>query len=195
MEKIKNKVMKVDYSKFFKRFIPLAIIFLLLGGAVAGFVLRTQISEVASYLNETECVDVHEIQGEEEGDGYKDIAITEPSEGADAFITIYVLILGALFCIYWLMTAACLYKSAHSSKMNGLFWLLCGLCGNIFAVLAFMVVRSLIRQRCIECGHWQMKGRWHCTECGAAMNKVCPECGGTCDLNDRYCSRCGKPLD
>ena len=126
MEKIKNKVMKVDYSKFFKRFIPLAIIFLLLGGAVAGFVLRTQISEVASYLNETEYVDVHEIQGEEEGDGYKDIAITEPSEGADAFITIYVLILGALFCIYWLMTAACLYKSAHSSKMNGLFWLLCG---------------------------------------------------------------------
>ena len=57
MEKIKNKVMKVDYSKFFKRFIPLAIIFLLLGGAVAGFILRTQISEVASYLNETEYVD------------------------------------------------------------------------------------------------------------------------------------------
>lgn len=52
--KIREKTLGTDFSKFFKRFLPLAIAMILLGGLAVGFGLRGQIWETITYLQETE---------------------------------------------------------------------------------------------------------------------------------------------
>ncbi len=49
MNKIKSSIMKMNFRKFFPRFIIISLVILIIGGAVTGFSLRTQISELIAY--------------------------------------------------------------------------------------------------------------------------------------------------
>lgn len=212
IHKIREKVLKINFRRFFKWFLPLAIVIVLLGGLAAGFGLRTQISKTISYHQQMERV--HGYDEENRGEYEKDAAsimyhdqkheadeffegplAKDMSSGMKVVLGAYGGICLLLFAAYWLATAAWLYKKAVLSKMNGLLWMIMGLLGNILAAALFLLVRSFIRQKCAACGHWQKPKRWFCTDCGAEMNRNCLKCGELCDMEATYCSRCGSLLE
>ena len=216
MNRIKDKVMKVNFTRFFKIFIPLAIVLALLGGVATGIGLHETMSESVGHAWQQDddggrmeqgnhdgnyergdngngtALPYHEGRGSSDDDFMEGMVMMEENDDVMAIIGLYGGGCLLLLAIYWLAVAACLYQRATVSKMNGLLWLLLGLCGNVIAALAFVIIRSYIRQKCPECGSWQAAGRWYCTQCGAETGKSCPECGDLCGIDDKFCSRCGK---
>ncbi len=186
MTRVRETIMRQDFPALFKRFFLAAVAVVILGGAAVGLSLQKQIVELGGHLRGG-----MELEGEfPEG-----LSITEPSVGAQVAFFIYGAVCLLLFLAYWLIVAAWLYQRAVVCGMHGLFWLLCGLWGNVFAAVVFVAIRSFTRQRCPECGKWQPVKSWYCSKCGTELKRSCAECGQTCGKEDQYCSRCGKPLE
>lgn len=215
INKIRQKILSISFRRFFKWFLPMAIVIVLLGGLAAGLGFRTQISEMISQHQEAERVlEYDDERSMEKGGVYEkddhfvvdsgregeaeefpeQLPVKGASDGMQIALGIYGGVCLLLFAVYWFATAAWLYKKAVFSKMNGLLWLILGLLGNVFAAALLLLVRSFIRQQCMSCGSWQKTKRWFCTECGAEMNRSCTECGQLCGMNEKYCSRCGRLL-
>jgi hypothetical protein len=73
-----------------------------------------------------------------------------------------------------------------------LLWAVLGFFFNIFAVIAFAVIRSL-QPVCPGCGVRQ-KAAEYCRAYGVMMKRKCAGCGAVANAKDSYCSQCGKAL-
>lgn len=206
MNKMKRRVMQTNFGRTIKRFLILAVCAVVLSGGISAFLLRTQIGEIASYAWQEEVRDEWQ-EGTLESDGLHgedfwreeertDLAkvITRPSAAAIAAACVTGVILLLAGAVYWLLVAAWLYQAAVLAKMHGMVWFLLGLCGNLAAVAVFLLLRSLIRKKCGECGSYQPVKAAYCAACGAGLTVKCPECGIVCEKDARYCRNCGKSL-
>lgn len=144
--------------------------------------------------------DVYDGFGSRYGNGHSEygwsdnVPFTRPSTGAMVLAGVFHFLCFLIFAIYWLAVVAWLYKAAVLSDMNHWTWPLAGLVGNLCAVVVFLVVRSVTRQKCPSCGRWQKKGAPYCANCGATQQGVCPNCGANVNRSDQYCPTCGKKL-
>ena len=156
---MKDHVMKRDYTKTFKR---IAILFILLAVVTAVAIplsLSRQISDAAALKQERALAAQTETVSTDSGDNAdsKDCRDGEHDhDREDAWksrITPlsamnYAVIggLGVLWAVlalcYWLAVIAWLYKSAVNEGMNKSLWAVLGLFFNIFAVMAFCIVRD-----------------------------------------------------
>lgn len=222
MIKIHEKIMRADFAKRLKRLIIVAVCVLLLGGGISAAMLAPQVGEAASVIRQREQdekeyrrdgeqdgekyrenkeqdgdYDYHEGKegdGWEEHDFLKDMTVTNQTVGGVIILGITVFC-GFLFLfLYWVLVAAWLYQAAVCSGMNGLVWLAVGMAGNIFGVIAFLLVRSVIRVKCPSCGAFAPVKVQYCSKCGAAMYEKCADCGEGCAAGDKFCRACGKPL-
>ena len=111
MNTIKQKILKTDFKKFFRTFIPLALILSLCGAAAAGLSLRPQISEALSYDHMLDGQIHHPgLEGE-----WKDIFFaSDPGMGVKILLLTLTVCFLLLMAVYWFSTAAALYKSAVS---------------------------------------------------------------------------------
>lgn len=135
-----------------------------------------------------------EEDGREEHDFLENMTITKPAVGAVITLGITVLCGFLFLLLFWFLVAAWLYQAAVCSGMNGLIWLLAGLAGNAFGVVAFLLVRSFIRIKCPSCGSFLPVKAQYCSKCGAAMNEKCGNCGEGCSAGDKFCRACGTQL-
>lgn len=46
-----------------------------------------------------------------------------------------------------------------------------------------------------KCGHINETGSTFCEECGAKLNRVCPNCGNSVKESAKFCNKCGTKLD
>ncbi len=127
-------------------------------------------------------------------DWFDHAPITEPSTGAKIEAGIFAGLCVLIFVFYWLAVAAWLYKAAALAKMNKTLWTVAGLAGDLAAVVLFLIVRSIIREKCAECGSWQKKGGEYCSGCGERLKVKCPGCGAECKKGEKYCPVCGVSL-
>ncbi|MGN0169035.1 MAG: zinc ribbon domain-containing protein [Acetatifactor sp.] len=208
MNKLKRELIKTNFAKLLKRWLVLALCVVLLGGGLSAVMLRPQIRDFVTAVQSMERKDdnwensqdkaaqkdLERDNDREEHHLPKELDITEPSLGAKITVGITVLLGCLIGAAFWLLVAAWLYQMAMLSCMNGLFWGLLGLGGNVFSVIVFFLVRSFIRQKCPACGHWQKKGSF-CRACGAEMYQTCPACGAECETEDLFCTSCGKMLN
>ena len=211
MQKLKSKILQMNFPKFFKGFLIVALVALLLGGVSLGVGFRTQISQVVSYARQAEPekaqpetdVQEHAVaeqkkQGEhrdhQEKDFLENAPITEPSFGAKLTLALFGLLYCLLFAVYWLMAAAWLYQAAVLAHTNGFVWLLAGLIGNVFAGVLFLLFRSITRKKCPACGKWLSSKAKYCVHCGEKLYVKCPACGKECRHEDQFCSACGHRL-
>lgn len=209
MTKITDKIMKINFTKKLKQLIIVALCVALLGGGLSAFLLKGQIGKVITNVQEwhenkddyrhemeNEESDHHEIGKEHHkgSDAFENIHITEPSIAAKITVGVTGLLCVLAAAAFWLLIAAWLYKAAVLSGMNGLLWFLLGLCGNLFAVILFYLVRSFKRQKCSSCGHYSSVAERYCTKCGAALTEKCPKCGETVRHGDKFCPSCGKQM-
>ena len=101
-------------------------------------------------------------------------------------------ILGFLWVILaWLTIVCYLFRSSTFSRMNPALWTVLGIIGNVFALIAFFIVRSILRIRCAGCGSWQDIDQAYCSSCGKKLQHVCAACGATVSQDAAYCARCG----
>lgn len=209
MEKLREKMMAVNFGKLLKRWIIAALCVALLGGGVSTALLAPQIRETISAVQT-----VHQQKDQWEhdfpGDGHdrkeehrdrfevEDVlrtSVTRPSAAAVIFLGVTALLCGLLALAFWLLVAAWLYQAAVLSSMSGPLWAVLGLCGNVFAAALFTIVRSFLRKKCSACGSWQDRQRTYCAACGSAMNRKCPDCGADCPTDSQFCSACGVKLE
>ena len=199
MKHWKERILQMKFGKLVKRLTVLSICVVLLEGILSVVLLQPQISQIASAVQQTEQMDGfwedHFRDWENwDGEGWDDaIGITEPTlpvKGA-------LLGIGAVFCVlfavWWLLVPAWLYQASKRAQMNALLWPLLGLVWSLWGLLLFLLVRSLLRQRCSTCGTWQKKASF-CRACGANFHVTCPSCGTDCGPGKQYCSHCGASL-
>lgn len=206
MNKIREKVMQANFTKALKRLIIVALCVAVLGGGVSAFLLRTQIGEAVTYVQQ-------EVKSGNEYDGLKEYGnwygenrenrerkehpdleniITRPSAAAKAAAGITGMLCFLIGIGFWLLVAAWLYQAAALAGMHGFLWFLLGLGGNVGAAVLFLLVRSLIRKKCEACGSYLPVKAQYCTKCGAALSQKCPQCKAVCGKGDRFCHSCGK---
>ena len=199
MKPWKERILQMKFGKLVKRLTVLSICVVLLEGILSVVLLQPQISQIASAVQQTEQMDGfwedHFRDWENwDGEGWDDaIGITEPTlpvKGA-------LLGIGAVFCVlfavWWLLVPAWLYQASKRAQMNALLWPLLGLIWSLWGLFLFLVIRSLLRQRCSSCGVWQRKASF-CRACGASFHVSCPSCGADCSPGDQYCGHCGSSL-
>lgn len=199
MDKLKNKVLEINFPKFFRRFFSLALVVLLLGGIGAFFLLRTQIYEGVTFVRQRAARsewlnDGNEAHHLEKRDFLGALPITRPSFGAKLYLAGLAGLAGLMFGVYWLMAAGWLYQAAVLAHMHGFLWFLLGLCGNLFAAAAFLFLRSFARKECPACGKWLPTRAKFCLHCGERLYTRCPACGKENDAWEHYCPACGQAL-
>lgn len=202
MNNFLERMMAAGLNKKLARLVIFALCIALLGGGISVFLFRTQIGEAYDFVQateENEQNDVSDGRSRKECETFElndldQVIFTEPSPAAKVTVGITALF-GLLAAIaFWILVALWLYQEAICSGMNGVIWLLAGLCCNVLAALAFLLIRSICRSKCPGCGQWQPVKAKFCTHCGKALYQVCPECESLCKVDDRYCSFCGKAL-
>jgi ribosomal protein L32 len=202
MNKLQTKIMEMDFKKTAIQFILLSLIIVVLGGILTGLMFRTQINEAITYHqtyeNSRENVrydgenrEYRERGHDHEESDYFDLGqFTKPTIGATIVSIIYAFLCLLIPLAYWLLVMAWLYQAASKTAMNKTLWTILGLFFNLAAVIAFLIVRSLLSV-CSSCGAYQKAGTF-CRTCGASLQFKCAECGALIDEKDTYCSNCGK---
>lgn len=161
-----EQILQMKFGKLAARLAILSICVVLLGGILCVVLLRPQMAQIASAVQQAGQNDglrAERFPGWELWDDLQGIA--EPAPPVKAALS-------AIGAVLW--------------PLLGLFW-------NVWGLLLFLVVRSLLRRRCPSCGVWQQKASF-CRTCGAKFHGTCPACGAECGRGDGYCSRCGTPL-
>ena len=213
MNKLQAYIMKINFKQTAKRFLILSLIIVILGGILTGVMFRTQINEAIAYHQTYENNSMNEAQrdygendryygenrwGHDGGPNYEKAdflesgLVTKPSVGAVIVLGVYAGLCALLALAYWFLIVAWLYQAAAKASMPELLWAALGFFFNIFAVIVFLVVRSL-QPVCPKCGVRQKEAEY-CRACGAAMKSKCPGCGAMADARDGYCAHCGKAL-
>lgn len=199
VDKLKNKVLGINFSKFFRRFATLVLVLLLLGGVGAGIFFRTQISEGVAFVQQraahSEWLSAgSEAHHPEKGDFGWHLPITKPSFGAKVYLAGFGGLCCLMFGVYWLTSSLWLYQEAIFSHMHGSLWLLGGLCVNLLAVGAFLLLRGFARKECPACGTWLSAKAKFCAHCGEKLYTQCPACGKEWDAWEHFCPACGQAL-
>lgn len=155
---MKDHVMNLNYTKTFKRIALLFIILAVVTAVAIPLSLSRQISDAAALkqqyaLAEQTAADgtdkADNADGSERGDGHdRDREHAWKSQITPLNAVNYAIIggLGVLWAVlalyYWLAVVAWLYKSAVNEGMNKSLRPILGLFLNLFAVMAFCIVRD-----------------------------------------------------
>lgn len=101
---------------------------------------------------------------------------------------------GAILVVGWALVAAWLYQAAVMAGMGrgALCFAVLSLFSVVAGVVVFLVIRSIIRVKCPQCGRWQKRDTNYCIECGASMEDRCRTCHSRLDHFHRFCPTCGE---
>ena len=150
--KMKEQVMNHNYAKTFKRIIILFVILAVVSAVAIPLSLSQQISDAAALRQEYAAAQQNDAAaGTGRHDGEHDEHDREElwkSKITPLGAMNYAVIggLGVLWAVlavyYWLAVIAWLYKNAVNEGMNKSLWPILGLFFNVFAVMAFCILRD-----------------------------------------------------
>lgn len=145
---MKNYVMTKNYKKAFRRLIICFVILAVISAVGIPLSLSQQIHD-ASVLKRQEALTSPDPTDNDDGhhyDAHHDEAwksqITPLTAMNYVIIGAVIMLMGIWVILYWLTVVAWLYKSAAVAGMNLSLWAILGTFLNIFAVLAFWIVRD-----------------------------------------------------
>lgn len=145
---MKNYVMTKNYKKAFRRLIICFVILVVISAVGIPLSLSQQIHD-ASVLKQQAALTSPDPTDNDDGhhyDAHHDEAwksqITPLTAMNYVIIGAVILLMGIWVILYWLTVVAWLYKSAAVASMNLSLWAILGTFLNIFAVLAFWIVRD-----------------------------------------------------
>lgn len=145
---MKNYVMTKNYKKAFRRLIICFVILAVISAVGIPLRLSQQIHD-ASVLKQQAALTSPDPTDNDDGhhyDAHHDEAwksqITPLTAMNYVIIGAVIMLMGIWVILYWLTVVAWLYKSAAVAGMNLSLWAILGTFLNIFAVLAFWIVRD-----------------------------------------------------
>lgn len=145
---MKNYVMTKNYKKAFRRLIICFVILVVISAVGIPLSLSQQIHD-ASVLKQQAALTSPDPTDNDDGhhyDAHHDEAwksqITPLTAMNYVIIGAVIMLMGIRVILYWLTVVAWLYKSAAVAGMNLSLWAILGTFLNIFAVLAFWIVRD-----------------------------------------------------
>lgn len=145
---MKNYVMTKNYKKAFRRLIVCFVILVVISAVGIPLSLSQQIHD-ASVLKQQAALTSPDPTDNDDGhhyDAHHDEAwksqITPLTAMNYVIIGAVIMLMGIWVILYWLTVVAWLYKSAAVAGMNLSLWAILGTFLNIFAVLAFWIVRD-----------------------------------------------------
>lgn len=145
---MKNYVMAKNYKKAFRRLIICFVILVVISAVGIPLSLSQQIHD-ASVLKQQAALTSPDPTDNDDGhhyDAHHDEAwksqITPLTAMNCVIIGAVIMLMGIWVILYWLTVVAWLYKSAAVAGMNLSLWAILGTFLNIFAVLAFWIVRD-----------------------------------------------------
>ena len=143
-----NYVMTKNYKKAFRRLIICFVILAVISAVGIPLSLSQQIHD-ASVLKQQAALTSPDPTDNDDGHHY-DAHHDEPWKSQITpltamnyvIIVAVIMLMGIWVILYWLTVVAWLYKSAAVAGMNLSLWAILGTFLNIFAVLAFWIVRD-----------------------------------------------------
>ena len=140
---MKNYVMTKNYKKAFRRLIICFVILAVISAVGIPLSLSQQIHDASVLKQQAALASTDPTNNT---DGHHDEAwksqITPLTAMNYVIIGAAILLMGVWVILYCLTVVAWLYKSAAVAGMNPLLWAILGAFLNIFAVLAFWIVRD-----------------------------------------------------
>lgn len=143
-----NYVMTKNYKKAFRRLIICFVILAVISAVGIPLSLSQQIHD-ASVLKQQAALTSPDPTDNDDGhhydahhDGAWKSQITPLTAMNYVIIGAVIILMGIWVILYWLTVVAWLYKSAAVAGMNLSLWAILGTFLNIFAVLAFWIVRD-----------------------------------------------------
>ena len=206
MNKIKEKVTKMNPKKGFTNLILCAVIFIIAAGMGTAVKFGSRIPQMKQQIemsekseestkqenadrqNKTEEKDSHEK--EHEISWKKLIKLTT---GDYVFLGCVMAVFWILFSIYWLYTIAYVVSKSWEVGANAWIFGVLTLVTNIFGA-ACLWLYIKIHHVCPGCGKVQPWKANHCSLCGTAIYVKCPDCGSRISVKDKYCSGCGRKM-
>lgn len=145
---MKNYVMTKNYKKAFRRLIICFVILAVISAVGIPLSLSQQIHD-ASVLKQQAALTSPSPADNSEGHHHEEhhdeawkSQITPLTAMNYVIIGAAIMLMGVWVVLYWLTVVAWLYKSAAVAGMNPSLWAILGAFLNIFAVLAFWIVRD-----------------------------------------------------
>ena len=176
MSKLKERLLSKDYGKIIRNLIIAMALVAIVSVLFIAFFAIPELETANTYCLET-------------------AIFYEPSR----FVEITSIVLGLcaiiLFIFYWIAFAFYLYKKAKDADIIPILWLFLALYMNIFALFAFLIVRSIIREKCPDCKRYVKKSDIYCKYCGKELKIKCYECGEYTEIGAEYCPKCGNDLE
>lgn len=199
MKKLHNDVMALDMGRIGRNYAVLALVAVIACSALGVFLLWPQLSAGWSMLTGGSGPLAWRLEGLEDAfewslAGYDGAGLGAVSLGARTALVMMALVLLFVAAGYWLLVALWLYQAAERAEMGGALWLPLGLVGNVFAVCAFIALRSVLRVRCKACDGWAAKDADYCPNCGESLAENCRHCGAALSGSDHYCTHCGAAV-
>ena len=145
---MKNYVMTKNYKKAFRRLIICFVILAVISAVGIPLSLSQQIHDASVLKQQAALVSPSTVDSseghhhEEHHDEAWKSQITPLTAMNYVIIGAAIMLMGVWVVLYWLTVVAWLYKSAVIAGMNPSLWAILGAFLNIFAVLAFWIVRD-----------------------------------------------------
>lgn len=141
---MKNHVMTMNYAKSFKRIVILFVILAIVTAVAIPLSFSQKISDAAMLKQQYAAMEntADRADGEHHHEDAWKSQITPLSTVNYAIIGGLSVLWGVLVLSYWLTVVAWLYKSAVNEGMNKSLWPILGIFFNVFAVMAFCIVRD-----------------------------------------------------
>lgn len=145
---MKNYVLTKNYKKAFRRLIICFVILAVISAVGIPLSLSQQIHDASALRQQAALASPNPADNgeghhhdEHQEDAWKS-QITPLTAMNYVIIGAAIVLMGVWVILYWLTVVAWLYKSATVAGMNPSLWAILGAFVNIFAVLAFWIVRD-----------------------------------------------------
>ena len=139
---MKNYVMTKNYKKAFRRLIICFVILVVISAVGIPLSLSQQIHDASVLKQQAALTSPDPTDNDAHHDEAWKSQITPLTAMNYVIIGAVIMLMGIWVILYWLTVVAWLYKSAAVAGMNLSLWAILGTFLNIFAVLAFWIVRD-----------------------------------------------------
>ncbi|GLB28500.1 hypothetical protein LAD12857_04230 [Lacrimispora amygdalina] len=205
MNKMKEKVKRMNPKKGFCNLILCAVVFCIIAGIGTAAKFGSRIPEMKQQIEAAEKTneEIYQNTSEKERDREENRHEKEHEFEWNNIVTLttsdYVFVgcvmagFWIILCIYWLYTTAYVVSKSWEVGANAWIFGILALVTNLFgvAVLWIYIKMHLV---CRECGMLQPRNANYCSICGSAIYIKCPDCGSRISIHDEYCNGCGRKM-
>lgn len=197
MGTLQNKIMAMNCKKNLRNLLIAAVCFTILSIVLFSVMYAPQIKEMQNLENTFRSnisFAVYDYGYDSLPFIYNGFQLTEPSSLVKAISAVICISAATISLLIYLNIIFWVFQASAKAKMNTALWVVLAICGNVFAMILFIMIRSMTRRKCPECQSYTRTKNQYCPECGHQFIIKCEKSGAYSEKGDKFCHNCGEEI-